>query len=208
MAIDYLLVLVIGICAWSLVREGLWGASLIFFECVFAGLLAMNFFEPVAGIVGRIGFLSSYADIISMCVLFAVTITVLREIDIRMCPELVRFPNWLHRAGGLAFGIMTGWVVAGFLLCAFQTVPLQPSLGLGYSIEEKSLFGGGIDRQWLAFVHRTTGQIFDRSPSRPFDPNASFIDRYYAIREAGGGATEAVVPQGDDAGGAGTSRSF
>jgi colicin V production protein len=211
MVIDYLLLLIIAVCAWSLVREGMWGAGLIFFECLFAGLLAMNFYEPLAGVIANVAFLRNAADMIAMCLVFGVVVTVLREIDIRIAPEMVRFPNWLHRAGGLTFGLATGWLMAGFLLCAFQTIPLKPNLGLGYSIEKekKCLFGSGVDVQWLAFVHRTTDRVFDQSPPRPFDSDASFVDRYYAIRHHNADiAASAPAPEGADADSGATRKQF
>jgi colicin V production protein len=208
MAIDYLLLSIVAICGWSLVREGLWGASLIFMDCLFAGLLAMNFFEPLAGLIENIGFLKSYADLISLCLLFAVFVTIFREIEIRLCPELVRFPNSVHRAGGVVFGLATGWLLAGFILCAVQTVPFYPSLGLGYSIERKSMFGAGVDRQWLAFVHRTSKHTFESDPALVFDEDASYIDRYHVVRNIGDGIEANRGPEGAETGGGGGTVEF
>ena len=102
--------------------------------------MAMNFFEPLGALIAKISFLKDYGDLLAMLLLFGILITVLREIDIRLCPAMVRFANWLHKGGGLVFGLLTGLVVAGVLLCAVQTVPFPKSMGLGYSISKKSFF--------------------------------------------------------------------
>ena len=33
---------------YALMSEGLWGAALMFFDVLFAGLIAFNFYEPLA----------------------------------------------------------------------------------------------------------------------------------------------------------------
>ena len=46
--IDIILLAVIAIVAWCLSGEGGWGAVLVFFSVLFAGILATNYFEPFA----------------------------------------------------------------------------------------------------------------------------------------------------------------
>ena len=53
--IDILLLIILGLVTWSVASEGIWGASLTSLIVIFSGLLAMNFFEPVAGMLEGFG---------------------------------------------------------------------------------------------------------------------------------------------------------
>ena len=46
--IDILLLLIIGVITWCVASEGPWGASFTLIIVIISGLLAMNFFEPLA----------------------------------------------------------------------------------------------------------------------------------------------------------------
>ena len=46
--IDLILILIFAGVTWAVAGEGPWGAVMVFFSVLLAGLLAMNIFEPVA----------------------------------------------------------------------------------------------------------------------------------------------------------------
>ena len=45
-------VLILGL-TYALTSEGLWGAALMFFNVLFAGMIAFNFYEPLAKLLAR-----------------------------------------------------------------------------------------------------------------------------------------------------------
>jgi len=71
--VDILLAAVLGIVTWCVAAEGAWGAAAIFLAVLFSGLLAMNFFEPLADFL-QANMASSWHqrwDVISLVGLFA-----------------------------------------------------------------------------------------------------------------------------------------
>lgn len=63
--IDIACLAVVGVVVWCVSSEGIWGAAQTFLCVLLAGLLAMNFFEPLANLLdGTLGGMKSYSDII------------------------------------------------------------------------------------------------------------------------------------------------
>ena len=185
MWIDGVFGLIVFAVAWSLIREGLWGAAIIFFEILIAGLVAMNFFEPLAELLNEyVPFLAGYEDGLTLLVLFGLTLFVLREADGALWPNMVRFPGVVHRAGAAVFGVLSGLAITGFLLCAFQTFPL-PAGFMGYDNEKKMVVGLGLDRYWLRFTQQMSQKAFSRGKEHVFDPDAAYIDMYQIRRTIG-----------------------
>lgn len=171
--------------AWSLIREGIWGATLVFLEILIAGLVAMNFFEPLAGLMeDYLAFMAGYEDGVALLLVFGLVLFIFREADGALWPNMVRFPGLLHRAGGAAFGVLSGLALAAFLLCAFQAFPLPTSF-MGYNSEEKMVLGLGLDRHWLAFTQRMSRKALRQGDGNTFDPDARFIDMYKLRRALG-----------------------
>ena len=46
--VDLVIVALIAGMTWALMSEGAWGAALMFFNVLFAGLIALNFYETLA----------------------------------------------------------------------------------------------------------------------------------------------------------------
>ena len=62
-ALDGIVLLLALGMTYALASEGLWGAALMFFNILFAGLIALNFYEPLAAIIAEnVEFLSGFAD--------------------------------------------------------------------------------------------------------------------------------------------------
>ena len=94
--------------------------------------------------------------------------------------------------------MLSGLAVAGFLLCAIQTLPLQREF-LGYKNEEKMVMGVGLDRYWLYFTQQMSKKAFTRGEDHVFDPEAAYIDMYTlrrAIGAAKAGQEESPAPEG------------
>jgi len=207
--INLLIVLLILGMTYALSSEGLWGAALMFFNVVFAGLIAFNFYEPLAKLLAEnVTFLSGFADTLCLLGLFIVALLLLRLTTETLGPAMVRFPTPIYHLGRLFFGLGCGGVTIAILLLGFETAPVHKKI-FGV-IDYKSLvpFKLGIEREWLAFFQYTTGQIFvthspdSRDPfaqygdAKVFDPRAEWLLNHQEARPYG---TESIL--GDDQGG-------
>lgn len=198
-----LVIMVILLCAAFMFQEGLFSAGIVFFCAVISGLVAFSYFEPLADLIELyMGSFAPYADILSMLGIFSLTVSILRLTTDQLAPTMIELPGVLHHSGGVAFGVLLGWMMAGMLVCALQTLPLHQNF-MGYSyrnLESGNAFNA--DRHWLAFVDRASRGLFETDPARPFDPRADFIIRYHHFRRTddegntarGAAAAEADVP--------------
>ena len=217
--IDVILLIVLGLVTWSVASEGMWGAALTSLIVVISGLLAMNFFEPVAELLE--GFSSSprwrsLCDISALLGLFAASVTVLRITTDRISPRFISSDRLIYGLGRWGGGLLAGYVTMAFLLTALHTGPF-PRDFWGFTPERSNLLGVvAPDRQWLGFTQWVSeeslkwpgdGKVFDgpqtfRLPSREgIGPRKnttwpSFIIRYASRRQQlasgvvpGGGAT-------------------
>ena len=170
--IDIALLVVIGIVAWCVASEGAWGAALLFLNVLFSGLLAMNFFEPLANYLQSSvapGWANRW-DIICLVGLFAGFVFAFRFLAEYLQPTFIAVHPLVYDGGRWLFGGLAGYVVMAFLLTALHTAPL-PREFLGFSPERDNLFGiTAPDRQWLGFTQYVTEHSLARSGSpRIFD---------------------------------------
>jgi len=207
MIIDVILLVIIAGVTWCVASEGAWGAGLNLLCVLLAGLIAMNFFEPMANMFGTTGSWSYRGDIIALVGLFEVSVFVLREVAERISPRYIQVNNLVHNMGRWLCGLLAGYMTAAFLLTALHTAPL-PREFLGFSPERGNLFGVAPDRQWLGFTQHVSekvlysGKVFD-GPRESFGdyPNdiwPSFPIRYASRRDQIGGS---AAPAGGAAGG-------
>ena len=112
---------------WALMSEGLWGAALMFFNVLFATLVAFNFYEPLAQlIVENAGdWATGFADTFCLTVLFLITLVILRITTESIGPAMVRFPTPVFHIGRIAFGLAGAVLTTAFLLVAFETAPVE-----------------------------------------------------------------------------------
>lgn len=165
------LVLILGM-TYALASEGLWGAVLMFFNSLFAGMIAFNFYEPLAGMLASsVEFLSGFADTLSLMVIYLISLLILRLITEYLAPTMVRFPTPIYHVGRWLFGFLASCVTMAILLLAFHTAPIHKKMFGAYAYDLRPPFGMGIDWQWLGFFQHTTGQIFATyRPDGPVDP--------------------------------------
>src|SRR5262249_43065921 len=106
--------------------EGLLTAVTMCVNVVLAGLGAFNFFEPLADLFDPAlagTFLHGYEDGFFLVLLFGGALAALRlAADSLAAGELDSHPLLL-RIGGVAFSLITGYLVSGFLVCVLQTLP-------------------------------------------------------------------------------------
>jgi len=140
--------------------EGFFTAGLMFCNVLIAGLVAFNFFEPLAdGLQSLLGgsFLEPYADFLSLVVLFSIALGALRWATNSLSPTAIEYNGLLQSIGGAVFGVLTGYLAAGFLCCAVQTLPLHENfLGFNAAAAPGDLARMYMppDRVWLSLMSR------------------------------------------------------
>jgi hypothetical protein len=177
-------------------REGLFTAVTMLVNVLAAGLIAFNFWEPLAALLGS-GALKPYADILCLTLVFGVTLVVLRTITNNLNDTQIEFPPVPQALGGGAVGLLTGYLLSGFLICALETVPWgQHFLDFEPRTESESGLRSVMppDRVWLAMMHRASTHSFSRSRGagpvptgadpdfHSFDPTGAFETNYLRLR--------------------------
>src|SRR3954467_2473651 len=96
--VDLMIVgLILGM-TYALASEGAWGAALMFFNVLFAGLIAFNFYEPLAAYLQQ--FVSSYwIDMLCLFFLFFLSLVIFRLITDMYAPSMVRLPTPVYQIG-------------------------------------------------------------------------------------------------------------
>ena len=212
--IDILLLAILGIVTWCVASEGAWGAGFIFVSVLLAGLLAMNYFEPLATFltnnISNSGAWSRRWDSIALIGLFVGFIFLFREITVRIAPTYMQVHPLAHEIARWGFAAMTGYIAMAFLLTALHTAPL-PREFAGFTPERNNLFSAvAPDRQWLGFTqyvseksmrNGTVGHFFD-GPEYPIPQQQNTVWPSFPIRYAmrrsqgavsGGGAAKPIT---------------
>lgn len=179
---------VIGAVGYACFAEGIFGALAAVFMVFFSGTFALGFFEPLARVIGPIihgTVLSNYEDGIALSALFSISYMGLRTILNNLTPRRFEYPLLLDQIGGGVTGVLVGYLVSGFIIVMFQTLPWEETFwGFHpvYQTEEttagRKYFPG--DRVWLSIMHRVTGPsgMLGGGSEHQFDPDGSFEVRY------------------------------
>jgi hypothetical protein len=207
--IDVALLLIMALVAWNVATEGAWGAAAVFFSVLFSGLVAMDYFEPLADLLqSALG--SDWAnrvDFIALVGLFAAGVFGLRYLADKLVPNFITVHGRFYDVCRWGFAALTGYVTMAFLLTALHTAPL-PRDFLGFAPERTNYLGFlAPDRDWLGFVQYVSeksmpsseeGRIFDgsrfRLPGHDNEVWPTFIFRYASRRENFGTGSAAVAP--------------
>ena len=113
--------------------------------------------------------------------LFAVALGLLRLAVNNLANAHLEYHPFLRQGGTVVFGLLTGYLASGFLLCVLQTLPLQVNfLQFDYRVEKNA---GGADtlrvlppdHVWLALM---------RGAMPEFDPDGTFELRYARFRRS------------------------
>ncbi|MGZ3302556.1 MAG: hypothetical protein ACXU95_12245 [Isosphaeraceae bacterium] len=172
--IDLVMAFLILLLTYALSSEGLWGAALMFFNVVFGGLIAFNFYEPLAKLIDSTGIGWGFSDTLSLLSIFCVSVMLLRMTTETLAPAMVRFPVPVYHAGRVFFALATSLVTMAILVLAFHTAPVHKKIFGAIDYKYKPPFGMGLDHQWLGFFQYTTGMIFARYGSGTRDPYGEY----------------------------------
>src|SRR5438105_2818691 len=107
-------------CGYAQYRNGLFTSFAMLIMVFFSGFVAFGFFEPIADLLEPLfqnNALAGAEDMIALIVLFAGSLFALRLATNHLCPELIDQNGILQHFGGAAVGLVTGYFLAGFLLC-------------------------------------------------------------------------------------------
>jgi hypothetical protein len=172
----------------SCFNEGIWSNAVRLVNVVTAGLLAMNFFEPLSRALD--GWDKSYTylwDFLTLWGLFAVFLLIFREITDRVSRVSVRFIKLADRIGGVLLSLVVGWVMVCFTMTTLHTAPLGRNFmwqGFTTDTEERMFVGMGPDRQWLGFTNNMSTGAFSRfDQTNEFVGTYDFIPKYASRRE-------------------------
>jgi uncharacterized membrane protein required for colicin V production len=192
--------------AYAQYRNGLFTSVAMLFMVFISGLVAFGFWEPIADFLDRVfqnNALAGCEDMIALTLLFSVTLFALRVATNYIAPDLIDEHGALQHFGGAAVGLVTGYFVAGFLICAVQTLPLDERF-LGFEPREpgepayRSIYPS--DRVWLTMMRHAGAVPFSWKEEDPeattsmeryatFDRDGTFELRYLRYRRGfqGGG---------------------
>lgn len=186
--------------------DGMWSNMIRLVNVVFAGLLATNFWEPVARWAEHTApTFTFFLDFLVLWGLFALFTVVFRLLTDFLSRVNVRFLKIVDRIGSGVFALWTGWVVVCFTMFTLHTAPLAKNFMFGaFQPGESNFLAMAPDMQWIVFVQRMSRGPFSRGLSEAevasgeyktgesdrltrtavFDRDADFIYKYAARREA------------------------
>lgn len=196
----FLTIVLMVITAYAFWQQGLLPAAAMTINVLLAGMLAFNFYEPLAEQLGSMfgdSFLSGYEDGLSLFLLFTPILAFLRWLCNALIHTTIEYHPILQQVGAALFGLLAGYLVAGFLVCLAQTLPFEERF-LGFEVKTDDSAPSAKwrqilppDRVWLALLHRASKQSlswpsWEDDAITPFDQDGSYELRYGA-RRAGEG---------------------
>ena len=108
--IDFMLLAVLAIVTWCVASEGTWGAATVFLSVLFAGLVTMNCFEPLAAMLeGSMPGMAIYCDILAYLGLFAAFVFVFRAAGEYLMPTYIDVHGGLHNSVRWLLAAATGY---------------------------------------------------------------------------------------------------
>ena len=177
------------IVAYAAVREGVLTAIANLVNICIAGVVAFEFFEPIAESLEetmRGTMFAGLEDSLSLFLLFAPTLGLLRFLTINLAPQEVELQPLLQQVGAGAIALVSGYLLAGILVVFLQMLPLgEHFLDFQYQAEAN---GSKVrtfvppDRVWLSIMNRAGSGPFSQNDAVTFDPEGTFGLRYGRLR--------------------------
>jgi hypothetical protein len=181
----FLLFVVLAASVGFLYAEGMWSNAIRLINAVTAGLLATNYWEPLARTAEKcVGeSFTFFWDFLCFWGLFAVTTVVLQLLTNKVSRVKVRFLNIADRIGSGVFAFAVGWVMVSLITFSLHTAPLcRNFLFEGFKPGEANFLGTAPDNMWLNFAEHTSRGVFSTNPEVAFAGQA-FIENYAKRRD-------------------------
>lgn len=213
--VDIILLAIILLMTYVVASEGLWGAALVFFNVLFSGIIAFNFYESLAKFI-TVKYVDAYADLLCLMGIFIVSLVIMRLTTESIAPSMVRFPMPVYHLGRWIFGLAASSLTIAIIIVAFDTAPVHKKVFTTIDYKSKPPFGMGFDYHWLAFFQYTTGQVFadyksgrsdphkEYGSANVFDPRAEWLLKHEQARPFPGGPgalADEKEPEGEAAAG-------
>jgi hypothetical protein len=175
-------VLIILAVGYAQYRNGLSSSIAMLVSVVLAGLVAFNYWEPAADAVEPIlqgSALAGCEDLIVLVGIFSVALCLLRVVIFTyIAPDMIEQHGYVQLFGAGGVGFVTGYLVAGFLVCAMETLPLDERF-LDFEPRGPTEMPWRRmlppDRVWLALMHHAGSYPLN---SEIVDPDAPVADRF------------------------------
>jgi uncharacterized membrane protein required for colicin V production len=186
MLLGFFTVVVMLVSAYAFWRQGVLSAIAMAVNVLLAGLIAFNFFEPMAVELDPMvadSILHGYEDSVCLVVPFVLSLLFLRWASNALIHTVIEYQSVLQQAGAVVFGALAGYLTVGFLLSVAQTLPLDQHFLHFEARIDPTTPGAKIrhilppDRVWLALMHRASVGTFSWEDNA-FDPDGSFEMRY------------------------------
>jgi uncharacterized membrane protein len=193
MLLGFLTIVIMVLVAYAYSREGLFTACTMAINVLLAGLVAFNFWEPLAALLDPSlagSFLHGYEDAFCLIALFAVALGLLRVLANNLAPARIEFSGYVQTGAGILFGLITGYLVSGFLICTLQTLPwhenfmfFEPKYEAGPEHLVRHVLPP--DRVWLALMHRAGAYTFSNREDSRLGSSFSYYERYLTFDKHG-----------------------
>jgi hypothetical protein len=171
---------------YAVFSEGLWGSTLLLLDVVFAGMITLNYYEPLATLINEKSeaALGGFTDMLCFMGLLLVSLGTLRGLTTAMSNNLVRFPGLVDLLGRAVMAVLAGVLTMGLLLSGLYTAPVQKQiLGSVDTIDPEGgppfQIAGGFDRAWLKLFEFGSKNAF-ASRDQDGAPNAFDYDDWLA----------------------------
>jgi hypothetical protein len=175
-------------CVAMLYTDGLWSNTIRLVNVIMAALLAMNFFEPMAGWLENQQPSYTYMwDFISFWALFIVFSLIFRMLTDSVSKVKVKFLKIADQIGSGLLALWIGWIMVEITLMSLNMAPLGRNClmeSFSTKTEERMVIGFAPDRQWLAFTQKMSQGAYAYSDNEKtmFDPNGEFLPKYATRR--------------------------
>ncbi len=150
-------------------REGIFTGFCALINVLISGVVAFNFWEPLANALEpgfENSFFKGYEDLICLVLLFCISFGLIRFAYDKMTVNLIDHYPIVQQFGGAFFGLLSGYLISGFLIAVLQTLPWHENF-MGFEPRNKrestqrSIFPP--DRVWLATMRRAGAYTFASS---------------------------------------------
>ncbi len=164
-------------CLAFLVNGGLWTNSLVLINTIMAGLVAFNYYEPLARwLDSQMPSFTYFWDFLSIWLIFAVAMGLMRTVTDLSSRIKVKFRRPVDLIGGIVMACAVGWVMVCFTTAALHTAPLARNFLDGNfqpTPNSRMYMGLAPDRKWLGIVRRVSkGSFYHRGPK---DNRSAFV---------------------------------
>jgi hypothetical protein len=170
--------------AYAFWREGPLTAFAMFCNTLIAGIIAFNFWEPIADLLDPVfqeTVLEGTEDALALMIPFLLILMGLRLATNSLASTHMEYPALMYRGGAVFFGLVTGYFLAGILVCAMQTLPIQRNF-LSFEQYKPGETAAGRklippDFVWLSMMSHLSGKSLNAG-DKPFDARGNFEMRY------------------------------